>query len=105
MIPTKLKTWAITIGAALLSVGVAILYGIRKGKAWQKGTDDARGAQANIQAVQQVQQTQESRYETDAEVSTLPDKGPQQVATADSNTAAGKLRDDGWVRQESSSKN
>lgn len=98
MILDKIKTWAIALGAALLSIGLAVLYGLRKGKRWQKGVDDARDAQANAQAAEQVQQVQESRHETDAENAALPDAGPQQVAQADPSTAAGKLRDDGWVR-------
>lgn len=94
----KLKGWLIGMGAFVLLVLSAWLLGRSKGKAAQKVADDAREAQANAQAVQQVQQVQESRHETDAENAALPDAGPQQVGQADPATAAGKLRDDGWVR-------
>lgn len=94
----KLKGWLIGAGAFVLLVLSAWLLGRSKGKAAQKATDDAQQAKANAQAAQQVQQVQESRHETDAENAALPDAGPQKVADADPATAAGRLRDDGWVR-------
>lgn len=94
----KLKGWLIGAGAFVLLVLSAWLLGRSKGKAAQKIVDDAREAQANAQAMKQVQQVQESRHETDVENAALPDAGPQQVGQADPATAAGKLRDDGWVR-------
>lgn len=94
----KVKAWIIALSAALLSIGLAVLYGLRKGKNWQKGVDDAREAQANVQAAQQARKAQESRNETDQRVAATPDKGPQRVGDADPDTAAGHLRDDGWMR-------
>lgn len=94
----KLKGWMIGLAAFIAMIASAWLLGRSKGKAAQKVADDAHEAQANAQAAAQVQYAQESRNETDAEVEALPDKGPQQVAVAAPSTAAGHLRDDGWVR-------
>lgn len=94
----NLKGWLIGAGAFVLLILSAWLLGRSKGKEAQKVADDAREARANAQAAAQVQHAQESRHETDAEVAALPDKGPQRVAVADPSTAAGQLRDDGWVR-------
>lgn len=94
----KLKGWLIGLAAFLALIASAWLLGRSKGKEAQKVADDAREAQANAQAAAQVQHAQESRHETDAEVAALPDKGLQRVEDADPASAAGKLRDDGWVR-------
>lgn len=94
----KLKGWLIGAGAFVLLVLSAWLLGRSKGKAAQKVVDAARDAEANAQAAQQKVQAQETRHAVEAEVSKLPDAPPQKVADADPATAAGKLRDGGWLR-------
>lgn len=96
----KIWKYVVAAGAIAVAIGSVWLKGRAGGKATQKAKDDARDAQANATAAKQVNQTQESRHETDAEVSKLPAAPVQTVATADPATAAGHLRDDGWVLPE-----
>lgn len=98
MILAKLKAWALGLLAILGAIGAAVLYGRSRGKKTQQQADEAKQAQANIQAAQQRADAQETRNEVEAKVQELPAAPPQIVATADPATAAGKLRDDGWVR-------
>lgn len=93
----KIKLWAAALLAVLVAIGGAWLYGRSKGKAAQKAADDATQVQANTVAAQQQGNAQENRNEVEAQVSQLPPAPAQTVATADSATAAGKLRDDGWM--------
>lgn len=95
---TRLRAWVIAAGAVLIAIASAWLYGRRQGKVAQQQADAYRDAQANARAAQQRADAQETRNEVEAEVSQLPPAPPQTVATADPSTAAGKLRDDGWVR-------
>lgn len=100
MILAKLKTWALALFAVLAAIAGALLYGRRKGKQAAEQAEAVRDAQANAQAAQQVIQAHEVRDEVEAENAKLPNAGPQAVATADPDTAAGRLRDDGWVLPE-----
>ena len=93
----KIWKYVVAFGTILAAIGSIWLYGRSGGKAAQKATDDTRDAKANATAVQQVIHAQESRHETDAVVDALPVAPPQNVGTADPGTAAGKLRDSGWV--------
>lgn len=88
--------WAIIIGAAALAVVVAIFYGREKGKAVMQPKVDAANAKADAAAVNTGQL--ESRHETDVAIDKLPDAPAQSVADADSNSAAGQLRDGGFTR-------
>ncbi|HEY6019888.1 MAG TPA: hypothetical protein VIY48_08270 [Candidatus Paceibacterota bacterium] len=94
----KVWKYVCALGALLLAIGGIWLSGRKSGVAAQKSKNDAREAKANIEAVKQVQAVEDSRRETDAEVAKSPDPGPQKVADAPSDSAAGKLRDDGWVQ-------
>lgn len=83
-------------GALLAAIGGIYLAGRSKGKAVEQvHTQAAQNAAATAQA---TTAQLESRHETDLEVAKLPDAPAQQIAAADPATAAGKLRDDGWVR-------
>jgi len=95
---SKTKLWALALAGVLAAIGSAWLYGRHRGKQAQQQADAARDAQVNAQIAQQVAQAQEARNEVDAQVQALPAAPSQQVATADPGTAAGKLRDDGWMR-------
>lgn len=98
MILAKLKTWALALFAVLAAIASALLYGRHKGKQAAEQAEAARDAQANAQTAQQVIQAHEVRNEVEAENAKLPDAPAQTVVTADPGTAAGQLRDDGWVR-------
>lgn len=95
---TRLRAWVIAAGAVLIAIASAWLYGRRQGKVAQQQADEASDAQANVQAAQQVAKAQETRNEVEAQVQELPAAPPQKVADAAPGTAAGQLRDDGWVR-------
>lgn len=86
------------LGAVLLAIASAVLYGRRKGKQAAEQAEAVRDVQANAQAAQQVIHAHEVRNEVEVENAKLPDAPAQAVGTADPATAAGKLRDDGWVR-------
>ena len=95
---SKLYGWLAAAAAVLLAIVTVGLYGRHKGKQAAEQAEAARDAQANAQAAGQVIQANEVRHEVEAENAKLPDAPEQPVATADPATAAGQLRDDGWVR-------
>jgi cbb3-type cytochrome oxidase subunit 3 len=98
MILAKLKTWALALFAVLSALGLAILYGRRKGKAVAEQAVATRDAQVAVQASSQVIHANEVRHDVEVENAKLPDAPEQRVADAAPDTAAGHLRDDGWVR-------
>lgn len=98
MMSTKFGRFLAAIGAIIIAIFGAWLYGRETGKHRQKQDDDAANAKANEEAAEQVNQAREERSHVDSEVESLPDKGTQTVETADHTSAAGKLRDDGWMR-------
>lgn len=97
---TKLGRWLAGIAAVLAAILGVWLAGHRSGKQAQKHKDDEASSEANHKAAEAVQKVSEDRAHVDSEVEKLPDAGIQEVATADPATAAGRLRDDGWVRPE-----
>lgn len=86
----RFKTWLVVI-AALVATGVGI---------WLKGRQQGKQAAKQEQA-RQVIRAHEVRDEIETENAKLPDAPPQRVADADPDTAAGKLRDNGWMRPNS----
>lgn len=94
------KVWKYIAAFGALVAAAAGLYlsGRHKGKQSAEQAEAVRDAQANAQAAQQVIHAHEVRNEVEAENAKLPDAPAQPVATADPNSAAGQLRDDGWVR-------
>ena len=95
---TKIGRIMMAIGAFVLAILGALVYGRETGKHKQKQVDDAANQASNQEAAKQSQNAVEDRNHVDSEVEKLPDALVQQVATADPATAAGKLRDDGWVQ-------
>lgn len=89
----RLYGWVMALGALVAAVGAAWLYGRHQGKEAQEDKQAVADAQANAQA-------QHDRNEVDNETAKLPDAPPQKVGDADPNTAAGRLRDDGWLRDD-----
>lgn len=94
----KARTAVLVLGALALSALSAWLFGRRAGKESQRQAEATRDAQAAAQAAQNTIKAHEVRDEVENETAKLPDAPPQSVADADPATAAGKLRDDGWVR-------
>lgn len=96
----KLKLWAIGILAAIAAIASAWLLGRHKGVATQKAAQATHDAQAEMQAAQDTIKAHEVRHEVEAEVSKLPDAPAQRLGDAKPGTAAGRLRDDGWLRDQ-----
>jgi hypothetical protein len=101
---TTIGRWIVGVGAVLAALAVAIasafLYGRGKGKGEQATADKAKDAQSLAQAAQEAVDAANVRKDVDNETAKLPDAPAQSVANADPATAAGQLRDDGWVRPE-----
>jgi hypothetical protein len=92
----KAWKWVCGLGAVLAAFGAVYLTGRSRGK--QAGEADAQAARNDVANAQAKTEQLESRHETDAQVARLPDAPVQAVATAAPATAAGELRDNGWVR-------
>jgi len=92
------KVWKLVcaLGALLAAIGGIWLWGREKGKASEQVK--TRDAQEDAATAQATTRQLESRHETDTEVQRLPDAPAQTVETAAAGTAAGKLRDNGWMR-------
>jgi len=91
------------VGAVLVIAGLvtALAVAFVKGKHAQAGQDKAADAQSLAEAAQEAVNAANVRKDVENETAKLPDAPAQQVATADPATAAGRLRDDGWVRDDS----
>jgi hypothetical protein len=92
----KIKEWVIGFLGLLAAIGGIWLYGRQSGKqAEEKNTQAAKDDAAN--AKQETKQL-EDRHAVDTEVQKLPESEAADVATASPNTAAGRLRTEGWSR-------
>lgn len=104
---TRMGRYLVGIGAVLVTLAIAIagsfLYGRRKGANAQADQDKAKDAQSLAEAAQEAVNAANVRKDVDNETAKLPDAPVQSVATADPHSAAGQLRDDGWVRPETDS--
>jgi len=101
----KFKLWVI-VASGLVAAGFAIWFrGRSQGKAAQKQVTAVQDAKAEVEAIKQVNHAHEVRADVEIKNSQLPEAPVQKVADADPSTAAGQLRDDGWVRPESDRKN
>lgn len=98
----KLRTAALVLAALAAAVLSAWLFGRRAGKQAQSQAHAASDAQAAVQAAQDTIKTQEVRRDVEAEVSKLPDAPAQRLSDAKPGTAAGLLRDGGWLRDKNS---
>lgn len=92
----KVWKWVCALGAVLAAIAGVYLAGRAKGKAAEQGK--TREAQEAATAATEQVKANEVRHEVEVETARLPDAPPQKVADADPASAAGKLRDDGWVR-------
>lgn len=94
----KLKGWAIGMAALLLAISAAWLLGRREGNVVAKAGAGKQQAENNAAAARQQAEHAEVRHEVENDTAKLPDAPAQRVADADPATAAGRLRDDGWMR-------
>lgn len=92
----KAKGWAMGLCLLLGGLVVAWVMGRQKGK--QAGEADAQSARNDAANANARAGQLEARHDVDAAVAKLPDAPAQAVAAADPATAAGKLRDEGWLR-------
>jgi gas vesicle protein len=95
---TRIGRWIVGIGAVIAAIAAAVLVAFVKGKHSQADTDKAKEAGAEQRAAQAVTDAANTRQEVDNATAKLPDAPAQTVATADPASAAGELRDDGWMR-------
>lgn len=92
----KAGVWLALVGAVIAAVFAAMLYGEHKGK---QVADAAKQAIANARAAQaSVASASATRAAVEAATAKLPEAPAQKVADADPATAAGELRQDGWMR-------
>jgi hypothetical protein len=95
------KAWATAALAAVVAASAAYLLGRRKGAAEATATvqlqQRAELAESNAAAAEAAAKHAEVRHEIEAETSVLSDPGPQRVGDASPDSAAGRLRDDGWT--------
>lgn len=92
----KVWKWIVAACALLLAV-LAIFYkGKSSGEAKQQTKVDEANQRADI--AEQSQKAVETRHDVETEVAKLPEAPAQKVADARVDSAAGQLRDDGWMR-------
>jgi len=94
----KVKGWVIGLTALLLAIAAAWLLGRREGKVVADASAGKQQAENNAAAAQAQAAHAEVRHDVEVETDKLPDAPAQRVADADPATAAGHLRDDGWMR-------
>lgn len=105
----KVSKYAAIAGAIIVAIGTALTFGFLEGKKTGAAKGEADAAQAKAAAAehdaavvasdQKAEQAAiDAASEVHDEVQKLPDAPAQPVGTAATGTAAGELRDDGWVR-------
>lgn len=92
----KLRGWIYGVAAAIALLLAAWLLGRQKGR--QVGAAQAQAAREEAANAQAIATQLESRHDTDIQIAKLPDAPAQRVAEAAPGTAAGELRDRGWLR-------
>lgn len=92
------KIWKYVIGliAVFGFISVVFLKGRQAGKASEESK--VKSSKEREETARQSEYIIQSRHDTDTTVQALPEAPVQAVASSDSSTAAGKLRDDGWTR-------
>lgn|SRR6185437_7838558 len=110
----KASKWLAIAGAVIAATGAALAFGFLKGEKTGAAKGEAEAATTKAQAAEHEaavaasdqkaeQAAQQAASEVENEIQKLPDAPAQQVGTADPHSAAGELRDDGWVRADASS--
>ena len=94
----KVRGWVIGLAALVLAVAGAWLLGRREGKVVADASAGKQEAENTTAAAQARSDHAEVRHDVENDTAKLPDAPAQRVADADPATAAGHLRDDGWLR-------
>lgn len=94
----KLELWGGIVLAVLAGIAVAVFYGYAKGK--EHAAEKVRAAKQQAADAKATVHAHEVREHVETTVQQTPDAPAQKVASADSATAAGKLRTHGWVRHD-----
>lgn len=94
---TKFGRAVAALAGLFVAFGAVALTMFEKGKRKQAAVDSAKEAQSSADVAEQTVKAARARAEVENEVAKQPSAPPQQVADAAPDTAAGKLRDDGWV--------
>lgn len=92
----KIWKWVTAIAVLGAAIAAVFLKGRESGKASNQAKVDE--ATQDAQIATQTAQAVETRHDIDQTVNNLPQAPAQTVADADPATAAGELRDSGWVR-------
>lgn len=92
----KIWKWITAIAVVATAIAAIFLKGRESGKASNQAKVDE--ATQDAQIATQTAQAVETRHDIEAANSQLPEAPAQKVADADPDTAAGKLRDDGWMQ-------
>lgn len=92
------KIWKYVIGLISVFGFIAIIF--IKGRQEGKNSEElkVKSSKEREETARQSEYIIQSRHDTDTTVQALPEASIQTVATSDSSTASGKLRDDGWTR-------
>lgn len=94
---TRIGRWLAAIFAFVVALGVGAWVMFVKGEHVQANKDAVKDSQSLADAAEQALKATQARTEVDDENAKLSPAPPQKVADAAPDTAAGKLRDDGWT--------
>lgn len=92
---SKLAAWIFAVLAVLAGLGGTLAAAFSRGKSAGKGqaASESQAGQARHEAT-----VREVAQGVSDDVDKLPDAPAQQVDAADAGTAAGQLREHGWLR-------
>ena len=96
------RAWALALLALVTAGAWAYLLGRRRGARGARAQERAKQAAKDATNAAAAAQTQahdaQRRHDIGDRVAALHDADAQKVATADPDSAAGRLREDGWSR-------
>ncbi len=99
-IMNKCKGYVIAFLGLIATIGVAMLYAFRKGGAAASAKYEKQNVEETKQVLKETQQSIGVRNEIDTSVEKLPDVGKESIENAPADSAAGQLRDGGWMRSD-----
>ena len=94
----KARDWVLGVLAFLAMAAGAFALGRMKGKQAQQATEALGNALAQVAQDKVQAHNADVRREVENETSKLPDAPAQRVGNATADSAAGRLRDEGWTR-------
>lgn len=92
------RLWKYIVGIIAIFGFIATVF--LKGRQEGKDSEElkVKSSKEREETARQSEDIIQSRHDTDTKVQALPEASIQTVATSDTSTASGKLRDDGWTR-------